>query len=104
MTPYMKSFLLVAALMLLMLVMFDKAHAADPVLPAKVPAPVFWVGARMCHEVVIWVTLDDGNVRRADKDHLPSNLKAFFAALKDVPHDVYEFPCPSHSTGPTTSL
>lgn len=57
--------------------------------------PVMYFGVRACGEYVIWLTYEDGHMRRIDKDHALKNMPAFLKTLEDakIPGDVAVIRC-----------
>jgi hypothetical protein len=66
---------------------------AEPDMMAQVP--VMYFGVRACGEYVIWLTYEDGRMRRIDKDHSPKDMHQFLKTLEDakIPGDVVVIRC-----------
>ena len=66
---------------------------AGPDMLANVP--VMYFGVKACGEYVIWLTYEDGRMRRIDKDHSPKDMQGFLKTLEDskIPGDVVVIRC-----------
>ena len=57
--------------------------------------PVMYFGVKACGEYVIWLTYEDGRMRRIDKDHSPKDMQGFLKTLEGskIPADVVVIRC-----------
>lgn len=85
----------------LSLILSASALATVPVTAAPpgagVEPPEASFGVKFCHEIVIWVVLQNGKVIRVDKAHhpkTPEDMQKFLAWLETGPSDIAVLPCP----------
>jgi hypothetical protein len=58
-------------------------------------SPVMYFGVHVCGAYVIWLSYEDGKMRRIDPVHKPLDMKEFMTSLENskIPGDVISLPC-----------